>query len=348
MMDEGFWDSSDGFLDRLESVMDEARLRRFETMKDAEKYLQTARDKELEWELLSLIDAPFSLHKGVKSEGRALMVIGEPGVGKSWSLRRAFDMRDELRPVEDSSPLVRFIAPSPCTLKQLGRELLTALGYPIEQDIKEHLVWERVRNKLRLRRARVIWIDDMNHAMRGTEVQKLRDTIKNVMQQPEWPVSFVLSGTPVLSGFFQGDFQFQRRKRVVYFRNLELPRHAKLVTWAIETIVERHAGMKLEDGLLTDEFLKRLCHAACNGFGTVTVVVRCAVEHALRSVTDNMVTAKHFAMAYRSMSGCESTLNVFTAERWHLIDVMQALFPDTIEPAVLKSPVGNRRRRREP
>ena len=236
MTEEDFQEISDEFSERLLVAMDEAGRRRIEIMNKAKKYLKTARDNELEWELISLVEASLSSSDGGESEGRALMVIGEAGVGKSRALRRAFDMRGELRSAEDSSPLVRIIAPSPCTLKQLGRELLKGLGYPIEQDLKEHLVWEKVRSKLRLRRVRLVWIDEMHHAMRGTEVQKLRDTVKNVMQQPEWPVSFVLSGMPALSDFFQGDFQFQRRKRVIYFYSLEFPRHVKLGSGPIKNL----------------------------------------------------------------------------------------------------------------
>lgn len=106
--------------------------------------------------------------------------------------------------------------------------------------------------------------------------------------------------------------------------------------------------MKVEGGLLTEEFLNRLRHAACDGFGTVTVVVRGAIEHALRNATpDGMVTGKHFALAYRSMSGCEASFNVFTAEKWHLIDVRKALFPDTDEPPQFDPSASVRGKRRE-
>jgi len=56
-----------------------------------------------------------------------------------------------------SLPIVSITAPSPCTLKQLGIELLRLLGYPIDRDVREQhaicghdaLLLTRSRNRRR-------------------------------------------------------------------------------------------------------------------------------------------------------------------------------------------------------
>jgi hypothetical protein len=323
----------DDFLGRLDETWDETDRQRIGTLQRVhDNYLETRRDGELAKQLKFLVEASLRTHDGRRAEGRALVVIGKSGAGKSWAVDRAVRIRPEFEPVGDLCPFLSLTAPSPCTLKQLGREFLRQLGYPLERELKEHMVWEKVRERLKLRRVRFVWIDEMHHAMRGTDVQKLRDTLKNVMQQEDWPVSFILSGLPTLVDFLVGDFQFQRRKRVVRFRDLEFPRHCNVVRWVIKQVVQEHAKMKPVDGLVTDEFLNRLNHASCGRFGMVVTFVRGAIEEVLEeNSTAASVALKHFAAVYASLTGCDDPENVFTAEKWHELDPEPLLFREDVE-----------------
>ena len=148
------------------------------------------------------------------------------------------------------------------------------------------------------------------------EMEKLSDTLKNVMQQRDWPVRLIVGGLPELADFLQRDGQLRRRSHVVHLKNLKFPRDAKLLGWLAATIVRDHAGM--EFGFeVSDEFLARLCRASWNQFGIVTQIVRGAVEQALledRPQTE--VTARHFARSYAAFSGCQPSENIMTAANW--------------------------------
>jgi hypothetical protein len=68
-----------------------------------------------------------------------------------------------------------------------------------------------------------VWIDDLNnvlHVSSEEEIQKLRDTIKDLMSNPEWPVQVIVSGVPDLFPFFRKDRQLRRRFRYLYLTKL--------------------------------------------------------------------------------------------------------------------------------
>ena len=115
-----------------------------------------------------------------KPEGRILVLTGETGAGKSRSLKRLFRQRRE----QVEQVLVSVVAPSPCTLMQLGRKLLPELGYPIQRDRKEHLIWEDVRRRIDARGIRIVHIDEMQHVTQTANTdQKTRvlNTIKSLI-----------------------------------------------------------------------------------------------------------------------------------------------------------------------
>jgi hypothetical protein len=306
------------------------------------KHVVTPRDGALSNEVESLIQnaagpATYGPEDGsLRREGSALVVIGESGAGKTTLLKRIFAKRPEFRPYEDrygniTSPLVSLVAPSPCTLKQLGRELLRALGYPLAREIKEHMVWELVRQQIRLRKVMFIHIDEMQHAVNTkneTECQKLSDTLKNVMQQPDWPVWFILSGVPALSGFVTRDVQLMRRSRIFEFGNLDFSKDCGSVRKMIELMVTKHAEMQLASSL-PDEFIHRLLHAAYGRLGVVIQIVRGAIEQAMFDESSlGQVRARHFASAYRQFSGCTEDANVFVRADWQTIEPSAALVRD--------------------
>jgi len=319
----------DGFLERFAATLSDADKRRVEILDRVhDTYLRTKRDDELRKQIQFLVEGSLRVRQGRRIEGRALIVIGQSGAGKSWTVAHAVDDRPEFEQVGDFRPFVRLVAPRPCTLKQLGRELLRELGYALDRDLPEHIIWEKVRERLKALHVRFVWIDEMQHAMLGADVQKLRDTIKNVMQQNDWPVSFILSGLPTLVNFLMGDFQFQRRKRLIRLGDLHFPSGARIIRWIMTEIVEKRAEMKLAGDLASDEFVNRLCHAGCGRFGMLITLVRNALEEALseKGVVD-AVALRHFAASYAVMTGCSSAENVFLAERWDQIDPEPLLFP---------------------
>lgn len=321
-------------LNRLRSAMpDGSRERAKRLAKLHSKHVSTPRDDALATEIEMLIQNAAGSQDSVRRDGSALVVIGDSGAGKTTLLKRIIADRPEFAPYEDrygisTSPLISVVAPSPCTLKQLGREVLRALGYPLSREIKEHMVWELVRQQIRIRKVMFIHIDEMQHAvntLNDNEQQKLSDTIKNVMQQPDWPVSFILSGIPTLARLVSSDVQLMRRSRIFEFSNLEFAKHAASVQRMIEHMVTKHAEMQLASAL-PDEFIHRLLHAAYGRFGVVIQIVRGAIEQAMSDESaGEQVKARHFAAAYSRFSGCTEDENVFLRTDWQMLQPSAAL-----------------------
>ena len=107
------------------------------------------------------------------------------------------------------------------------------------------------------------------------------------------------------------------------FDPLAFPEHAKLVRACVGRIIESDAGLKPE-GVLEDEVLHRLIHASEGAFGTLIQFVRAAAENMLRSGGD-AVNPASFARAYRLLTGCPDSQNVFLVEDWLSVEPANAL-----------------------
>jgi len=321
-MDDNHEIQEDSFLSRVTSVANEFERRRLDIMARVNQaYVRTKRDGVLAATVKTVIE-----WAATNKEGSITLVLGEARVGKTKSLERALKARSELQPDGYYLPYIQVSAPNPCGHKQLGREILHACEYDIEKDIPDHLIWEKVRRHIRKRHVRIIWIDEMHHTLRGTDIQRLRDTIKNTMQQPDWSVQFILSGIPMLKDFVAEDFQIKGRNELVVNLNLlEMPGNARIIKETVREIIIDHAGLKLSHTIETDEFINRLAHAACLRFGLIIMLTRRAIDKALQEPQSNHIGIEHFVLAYQAFTGCIPAQNVFVADRWDLIRPENAL-----------------------
>jgi hypothetical protein len=306
-------------LQHFVDAMDPARHQRFDLSRRLySRYIATLRDKTLGSELKRWVDGTIASLTGAHPEGRILAVTGESGTGKTWAIERAIDSVPGLK-----EATLCVTAPRPCTLKQLGRTILKDMGYELRRDLYEHIVWEKVRDHLEGNGLRFLWIDELQHTLASKgdpQVAAISDTFKNLVQRRSWPVSFLLSGLPVVSSFLGRDRQIERRSRTLEFGPLVFPGSAGLIRNALlTTIVETDAGMRLGD-LATDEFIHRLCHATGGALGVVIDLIRSAVlQAAERTDFSGSILVGDFAAAYAAERNCERSENVFLSPRWHEI-----------------------------
>lgn len=260
---------------------------------------------------------------GDRADGRSLMVVGETGVGKTHALKRQFRLRKELQPYDTEFgqmlPLVSFVAPSPCILKEFGREFLRAMGYPAPKQLARHLVWEKVREQVEARRVMLVHVDEMQHVFESAKLEDislLTNTLKNIMQQSAWPVRFVFSGLPSLAGFKLEDDQLWWRTRILKMNTLDFAHDRELVRHVV-SLVQDKGGLDVSH-LQGDEFLARLTHAVRGALGRM---IEFTIETALDVLcSDNPIktlTVRDFANTYRSYAGCDDAENIFLADRWY-------------------------------
>lgn len=262
---------------------------------------------------------------GRRVEGRALVVVGESGAGKSAAIARLIASQAELQPrnlaVGPVVPIVSITAPSPFTPRALAMEVMNqGLGYGMVRDIRENVAYSRLREQLRMRQVRILHIDEMQHALGANnphEMQRLADTLKNLMQHAENPVALILSGLPSLVNFVKTDIQLQRRCRFVRFTPLSFPDDKEGLELIVKKVGGKLAGLTPVD-VLVEEFLARLCRAAGGQFGLVIQICRAAAEEAIRSGSTEL-TPKHFAAAYAAGTGCAPDENLFTVRDWEFV-----------------------------
>lgn len=274
-------------------------------------------------------------------EGVILVVTGETGAGKSRALQRIF--RSYHNALGDT--IVSVTAPSPCTLMQLGRKLLPELGYPIQRDKKEHLIWEDVRRRLDEGGKRVLHIDEMQHlpqsSNRDQQIRTL-NTIKSLVQRRENPLLLVLSGTPDLADFLRADGQVRRRCRFVEFERLQIPSDILPISCTLEDLV-RLTPLKVRESV-ADNVAPRLIHAANNATGTAVELIWEAIDDALRA-GDAELRRSHFERAYRDRVSCPQSRNPFVVDNWIEIDPTQILDRGRIEDPTGRNTMGKASRK---
>jgi hypothetical protein len=222
-------------------------------------------------------------------------------------------------------------APAPCTLLQLAIRILILLGYEITRELKENGAWLRVREQLKLQRILFLHIDDIQHVLHQLseeEIQKVRDTLKDLMTSMDWPVQLILSGVPELLPFARKDRQLRRRLKFMNLSQLSVGNHSEFLDDAIREYA-RTADLKLcikpDDALVG-----RLLHAGQYEMGISLEILGDAVEAAYDRDGKTLALAD-FANAYAPRNLMPDDQNPFVAYAWDRIDVSR-LRPKEIDP----------------
>jgi hypothetical protein len=284
-----------------------------------------------------------------RAAGKGIVVVGPSGAGKSRLLEETF--RDHAAfpnfGVKGAwCPLITITAPSPCTLGQVGIRVLDLMDYDLQRDIRENNAWLRVRQQIREHTVLFLAIDDLQHVLHGhsvDEVQKVRDTLKDLMTNPEWPVQLILSGIPELMPFFRHDRQLRRRLRFMYLTKLTPKEHAAFLENALHHYAEE---VKLKLGIEPgDDIIARLLHAAQYEMGITLEILGEAMEEAIdRGATH--VTRMDFANAYAARNLMPDDQNPFIASAWHTIDTTRLQTKDVEEIDDATTPVAQKKARK--
>ncbi|MFC7053093.1 TniB family NTP-binding protein [Hansschlegelia quercus] len=310
----------------------------------------TERDKKLASEVDRLVQIALSRtesHGGTPPrEAPGLLVVGASGAGKTTAIHHILGRHPRLKNfgVEgELCPMISFDAPAPTTLLQLGRELLRATGYPIMNDPKRHIVWEMVRDRLRLTGVVAIHIDEFHNVTRtanSIERDQILATLKSLLNDRHWPVALLLSGLPEVVDFVNADPQVARRMRAISFSRLVAPVDVPFVGKIVVKLTSK-ATCPCPGGF-SEEIAPRLIHAADGSLGILVEIIVEAIGHALRRAEPLCI--QHFEDAYALRTACSRSVNPFAAEEWETIEVTRLLATTPQkEPAPGKPPRGGRK-----
>lgn len=273
------------FLSKIRSNRSDLRRSASEMLAAVQRvYLPTQHDEELNLEFDRLLDsiereltrqAAGDRRQSPLRGGRVLIVTGQPGAGKTRALSEIFATRPEFEGFGQEGircPLLSVVAPSPFTLKALGNEIVRALGYRSKREIPEGEVWPMIRLLFREYGIRILHIDEAQHGdqVNWVVAQVVENTLKRLLQDPNWTVWLVLSGLPEVARFCQSDRSVLRRIRQVRFETLSFPKHAAAMRKAVREMMAPCPDISFAD-TQTDEFIHRLLHASLNQFGILCV-----------------------------------------------------------------------------
>jgi hypothetical protein len=251
------------------------------------------------------------------------MVTGPSGAGKTSTLYNAF-LGNPAFPnfgvAGQWCPLIFVGAPAPCTLLQLAMRILVKLGYDSQRELRENGAWLRVRMQMQEQKILFLAIDDFQHVLHQVndfEIQKVRDTLKDLMTSADWPIQIILGGMPDLIPFARTDPQLRRRLRYLKLEPVSPRIDFELLDGVVNNYAEK-AGLTL--GIEKESALvARLCHAGMYQMGITIEILTDAIEVALdRGGTSLEMT--DFIEAYAARTLQANDQNPFYAHAWDTVD----------------------------
>ena len=278
---------------------------------------------------------------GNRAPTTGLIVIGEFRAGKTFGTEAAVRQlipKTIATNKEVSPKIVSVDAPPQFTQEGLDRQLLGAMNLMPSRPLGSTQTRERLQRRLALFQPTLIRIDEFQRTLFPIQVSAQRlagererawGAIRSLMDDPNWPVPVVLTGTPdILPVLEQREMGFLREKCEI----VELPRMRPGNPQDLndlEDAVEIYAsavGLKVIEPMVSD-LCARLMLAANYAKGLAFELTQRAVLNALQRHQAG-VDRENFATVYARKTGAHPPANPFIASDWHRVDPTRLLAPD--------------------
>jgi hypothetical protein len=262
-------------------------------------------------------------------EGHCLVIYGRTGAGKTHIVNQLLkhpDLQPKKTPEGLYRPLLKVVAPAPCTLRTLGLRILHRLGYRPRKSLRENEVWDRVEANLAAQGVAILVIDEMHNVLKGRNVkerEKIAMTLKSLMVSETNPMQLVLSGLSDLKKFIDLHGEVRRRS---HFLELTALRPLKDDTKLIGFLsgLERTIGMKT-CGFVKSDMPQRFLMASRGLVGRMAYFVQEAATIAV-SLNDTEVSQKYLAEAYKRPYAASARKNPFL-----IANIRDFRLPKTLE-----------------
>lgn len=307
-------------------------------------YVILARDKDLRdkfdafvEDLAELRDGEASQERAERLEANMFILLAPSGAGKSRALRRLFEKHPLTQGYGDRDsdcPIISVVCPSPCSMVDLGREILKETGWePTRQRIRAPALWRMVRRRLQEMGVVILHLDELQHApqsLNAVEQQKLRNALKAMLVDLEHPIGLVISGMPEIEPFIHPDRQVARRGYWLGFEMLAMPGDIRAVSSTVRKMAEVAALDVAPD--IERTLIPRLVHAGCYQMGIVCEEIHDAIRYALRHPI-GALTIESFASAYAFRTNSLERWNPYLAQNYRVVDPTKAMMRRDPPPA---------------
>jgi hypothetical protein len=288
-------------------------------------YIRTGRDTLLSESFNKFVTwVTADQNHGLAGKGDAFYITGESGAGKTDLVEHLISTHATLAPIVTPigtmKPCISISLPGPATLKVLALRISAAAGYPMSDKLAEAILWNELPTTLQNKGVLFIHIDEFQHLFHpGCDFEGLVKYIKGLMNNPPWPVSFIISGMPSVRNVIINDEQAERRNNSLILPEIDLRKQRKLVQ-QIVTELAREARLDARS-LVKSDMLERIAHAANYQFGRICEVTLTGIQEAVLA-TSKTLTREHFALAYVEHSDARGLdeKNPFMVEKdWKLL-----------------------------
>ena len=286
-----------------------------------QKYVESGRDKVVrkvfdEFLTYTMAKQP----NGRIGKGGALYITGESGAGKSYLAEHLLATHPVLEPVSTAfgfkRPFISISLEGPATLANLGNEILQKSGYTARRKIARGDVWAMLPKELASGSIFLVHIDETQHLLANkSERQGLVKSLKGLMNDPEWPMRFLLTGMPETNDMIYEDEQAERRARNVVLEPVRIPEELKLAHRIVEELC-KDAGLD-SSFVMQSDLPERICHAANYQYGRIADVVVAGITSVLLEGTGSL-DRNAFARAFVTHSHARGKpdVNPFLSDRW--------------------------------
>ena len=322
------------------------KLRQVYIRTDQDDALATVFDEAL-YELL------MTAKNGSRLEGRGIALLGHSGAGKSATVERLLRNHPVFAEGGVNQPGCRVLSVTcmgSCTLGVLGADLTKASGYDVKDGLRENKIWQLFRGRLEMLGILLVHVDEVNNLIEnGNEAEHKRiiNNFKALINNRNWPVLLLITGTTTIEPVLSSDRQLARRIDWRKLEKLRSPDDNATLTGHIEALC-RLAGLEIPEAAATT-IAPRLVHASCYQLGIAAQLTVKAVENAVTGRKFKLAM-EHYAAAFARRTGCLADANPFVCDHW--ADTNPTIVLNTDEEGNKKDAGeqaardGNRRRRR--
>lgn len=222
---------------------------------------------------------------------------------------------------EFGNQILSVIVPGKANFRETGKAILRELGYPIQTVRDEDQLMIRISQVMRSEKIAGLHLDEIQDAGRYKTVETMKyfaKRFRNMMQDNEWPICLILTGTGECKEFLNHDDTLRRRVRPIEMSVSDVSSDGALIRNALVDFL-RQTGMR-DSGIVHDkEFMAILIAASARRFGIAIELVIEAIGEAMEN-GDLVLTVDHFADAFYARSNNDDELNPFVSADWDKID----------------------------